>query len=62
MKEKKTVYKCECEEQSNIKKSQPWSFIAGLSQLWRHIIVLTVLTQEVIPEEGGIIIIFLHYQ
>ena len=29
------------------------SLIAGLRQVWRHITVPTVLTQEDIPKEGG---------
>ena len=34
-------------------KSLSKSYTAGLRQVWRHITVSTVLTQEEIPEEGG---------
>ena len=36
-------------------KSEPTiKQMAGLHQVWRHITVYTVLTQEEIPEEGGL--------
>ena len=34
-------------------KSPPLSYTAGLHQVWRHITMSTVLTQEEIPEKGG---------
>ena len=36
-------------------KSPPKSYTAGLHQVWRHITVSTVLPQEEIPEEGGLL-------